>query len=148
MLRKHRLTTAVSAALGLGAAAVLPGQALAQEEALVEEVVVTGSRIQKANLISSSPVTQVDSEQFKFQGVTRVEDLLNDLPSVYPGNNANQANGATGTATINLRNLGANRTLVLMNGRRLPIGSPVQGGQGADINQVPAALIERATGRS
>ena len=143
MLRKHRLTTAVSAALGLGAAAVLPGQALAQEEALVEEVVVTGSRIQKANLISSSPVTQVDSEQFKFQGVTRVEDLLNDLPSVYPGNNANQANGATGTATINLRNLGANRTLVLMNGRRLTIGSPVQGGQGADINQVPAALIER-----
>ncbi|MHA7815895.1 MAG: TonB-dependent receptor domain-containing protein [Pseudohaliea sp.] len=143
MLRKHRLTTAVSAALGLGAAAVLPGQALAQEEALVEEVVVTGSRIQKANLISSSPVTQVDSEQFKFQGVTRVEDLLNDLPSVYPGNNANQANGATGTATINLRNLGANRTLVLMNGRRLPIGSPLAGGQGADINNIPAALIER-----
>jgi outer membrane receptor protein involved in Fe transport len=143
MLRKHRLTTAVSAALGLGAAAALPGTALAQEQMLVEEVVVTGSRIQKANLISSSPVTQVDSEQFKFQGVTRVEDLLNDLPSVYPGNNANQANGATGTATINLRNLGANRTLVLVNGRRLPAGSPIAGGTGSDINQIPAALIER-----
>ena len=143
MLRKHRLTTAVSVALGLGAVTALPGTAYAQEGMLVEEVVVTGSRIQKANLISSSPVTQVDAEQFKFQGVTRVEDLLNDLPSVYPGNNANQANGATGTATVNLRNLGANRTLVLMNGRRLPPGSPLGGGQGSDINQIPAALIER-----
>lgn len=142
MLRKH-LTTAVSAALGLGAMGALPGIVNAQDEQLVEEVVVTGSRIQKANLVSSSPVTQVDSEQFKFQGVTRVEDLLADLPSVYPGQNSGASNGATGTATINLRNLGANRTLVLVNGRRLPIGSPQAGGQGADINQIPAPLIER-----
>lgn len=142
MLRKH-LTTAVSAALGLGVLSTLPGTAFAQDEQLVEEVVVTGSRIQKANLVSSSPVTQVDAEQFKFQGVTRVEDLLADLPSVYPGQNSGQSNGSTGTATINLRNLGANRTLVLVNGRRLPIGSPQAGGQGSDINQIPAPLIER-----
>jgi iron complex outermembrane receptor protein len=142
MLRKH-LTTAVSAAVGLGALGTLPMAANAQDEQLVEEVIVTGSRIQKANLVSSSPVTQVDAEQFKFQGVTRVEDLLADIPSVYPGQNAGQSNGATGTATINLRNLGANRTLVLVNGRRLPIGSPQAGGQGADINQIPAPLIER-----
>ncbi|MFV0278573.1 MAG: TonB-dependent receptor plug domain-containing protein [Parahaliea sp.] len=134
---------AVSAALGMSAAAVLPVVANAQNELLIEEVVVTGSRIQKANLVSSSPVTQVNAEEFKFQGVTRVEDLMKNLPQVYSNQNASQANGATGTATLNLRNLGDERTLVLVNGRRLPAGSPIGGGVGADINQIPAALIER-----
>ncbi|TXS90688.1 TonB-dependent receptor [Parahaliea maris] len=143
MLVKNRLTMAVSAALGMSAAAVLPSVANAQDELMVEEVVVTGSRIQKANLVSTSPVTQIDAEAFKFQGTTRVEDLIADLPAVYPGNSSGDANGATGTATIDLRNLGDNRTLVLMNGRRLPPGSPQGGGQGADINQIPGALIER-----
>lgn len=142
MLRKNRLSTAVTAALGFSAAAVLPAVANAQDE-LIEEVVVTGSRIQKANLVSSSPVTQIDSEEFKFTGTTRVEDLIADLPGVYPGQSAGLANGATGTATIDLRNLGDNRTLVLVNGRRLPPGSPQGGGQGSDINQIPGALIER-----
>jgi len=143
MLRKNRLTMAVSAALGMTAAAVMPTVANAQDELLVEEVVVTGSRIQKANLVSSSPVTQVDAEAFKYTGTTRVEDLISDLPAVYPGQGSGLANGATGTATIDLRNLGDNRTLVLVNGRRLPPGSPQGGGQGSDINQIPGALIER-----
>ncbi len=143
MLRKNRLTMAVSAALGMTAAAVMPTVANAQDELLVEEVVVTGSRIQKANLVSSSPVTQVDAEAFKYTGTTRVEDLIADLPAVYPGQGSGLANGATGTATIDLRNLGDNRTLVLVNGRRLPPGSPQGGGQGSDINQIPGALIER-----
>ena len=143
MLIKNRLTMAVSAALGLSAGAVLPGVANAQQEMLVEEVVVTGSRIQKANLVSASPVTQVDAEEFKFQGTTRVEDLMRNLPQVYSNQNSSQSNGATGTATLNLRNLGDERTLVLVNGRRLPAGSPIAGGTGADINQIPAALIQR-----
>ncbi|TXS92234.1 TonB-dependent receptor domain-containing protein [Parahaliea aestuarii] len=144
MLKKNRLTMAVSAALGMSAAAILPSVANAQDELMVEEVVVTGSRIQKANLVSASPVTQVDAEEFKFQGATRVEDLMKNLPQVYSNQNSSQANGATGTATLNLRNLGDERTLVLVNGRRLPAGSPIQGGSGgADINQIPAALIER-----
>lgn len=144
MLKKNRLTMAVSAALGMSAAAVLPGVANAQEEQLlVEEVVVTGSRIQKTNLVTSSPVTQVDADEFRFQGTTRVEDLMKNLPQVYSNQNASQSNGATGTATLNLRNLGDERTLVLINGRRMPAGSPLQGGVGADINQIPAALIRR-----
>ncbi|MEQ9463710.1 MAG: TonB-dependent receptor [Haliea sp.] len=143
MLRKNRLTMAVSAALGMGAAAVLPQVASAQEQLLVEEVVVTGSRIQKANLVSASPVTQVDAEDFKFQGTVRVEDLMKNLPQVYSNQNSSTSNGATGTATLNLRNLGDERTLVLVNGRRLPAGSPLQGGIGADINQIPASLIQR-----
>lgn len=144
MLRKNRLTMAVSAALGMSAAAAVPQFANAQDDQLlVEEVVVTGSRIQKANLVSSSPVTQVDAEDFKFQGTVRVEDLMKNLPQVYSNQNSSTSNGATGTATLNLRNLGDERTLVLVNGRRLPAGSPLQGGIGADINQIPASLIQR-----
>ena len=113
-----------------------------QEPQKLEAMVVTGSRIQKANLVSSSPVIQIDAEDLSFQGTVRVEDMLRNLPQVYSGQNASQSNGATGTATLNLRNLGANRTLVLVNGRRLPAGSPLQGGVGADINQIPGALIK------
>lgn len=110
----------------------------------VEEIVVTGSRIPpRANVLSSSPVTQVDADEFLYQGVTRVEDLLNDLPQVFTGQQAGQANGATGTATVNLRNLGPERTLVLLDGRRLPSGSPLAGAIGADANQIPGALVRQ-----
>ena len=104
-----------------------------QEAAADEVVVVTGSRIVRKNLVSASPVTQVDAEELLFQGTVRVEDMARTLPQVYSDQNTSQSNGATGTATVDLRNLGTNRTLVLVNGRRLPIGSPLHGG-GADIN--------------
>lgn len=140
MLRKSHLSLAVGAALGLSSFASLPANA--QEETALEEVIVTGSRIQKANLVSSSPVTQVTAEEIQFQGTVRVEDMLRNLPQVYADQTTGQSNGATGTATVDLRNLGPERTLVLVNGRRLPAGSPLQGGIGADLNQIPAALIK------
>ncbi len=117
------------------------GAATRQEPSELEALVVTGSRIQRANLVSSSPVIQVDAEDLSFQGSVRVEDMLRTLPQVYSAQNASQSYGATGTATLNLRNLGAQRTLMLVNGRRLPAGSPLQGGVGADINQIPGALL-------
>ena len=119
--------------------------AIAQEDSTdqLEEVVVTGSRITRANYVSSSPVTQVDAEEFIFQGTVRVEDLMRNIPQVWSNQNTGQSNGATGTATVNLRNLGDERTLVLVNGRRLPAGSPISGGFGADINQIPGSLIKR-----
>ena len=109
----------------------------AMETSPIEEVVVTGSRIVRANLVSASPVTQVDADEFLYQGTVRPEDLVRTLPQVWSDQNTGQSNGATGTATINLRNLGSERTLVLVNGSRLPAGSPIQGGIGADINQIP-----------
>ena len=115
----------------------------ATETRPIEEVVVTGSRIVRANLVSSSPVTQVDADEFLYQGTVRPEDLVRTLPQVWSDQNTGQSNGATGTATINLRNLGAERTLVLVNGSRLPAGSPIGGGTGADVNQIPGALVER-----
>ena len=67
--------------------------------------------------------------------------MLNNLPQVFADQGGNVSNGATGTATVNLRGLGAERTLVLVNGRRLPAGSPRS--VAADLNQIPAALIKR-----
>lgn len=113
----------------------------AQQETL-EEVVVTGSRIAAdPNLVTSSPVTMVKSEEFGFRGITRVEDLINDLPSMVPEFTANESNGATGSATIDLRGLSSDRTLVLTNGHRMGFGDVVA--LAPDINQVPGALIER-----
>jgi outer membrane receptor protein involved in Fe transport len=119
--------------------------ALAQEDEAVEleEITVTGSRIPSRNLISSSPVTTLNSDEIAFQGVTRIEDMLNRLPQVYADQTSTLANGATLTATVDLRGLGSERTLVLVNGRRLPSGSPQQAALGADLNQIPAALVDR-----
>ena len=108
----------------------------------VEEVVVTGSRIATdANLVSSSPVSMIKAEELDVRGITRVEDLLNDLPSITPEFTANEANGAVGTATIDLRGLTSDRTLVLTNGHRMGFGDVFQ--LAPDINQVPGALVER-----
>ena len=125
--------------------AAAPGASFAEQAdpaMEIEEIVVTGSRIQRRNLVSASPVTQVDADELLFQGTVRVEDMVRTLPQVYSAQNTSQSNGATGTATLNLRNLGSERTLVLVNGRRLPAGSPIQGGIGADINQIPGALVQ------
>ena len=109
----------------------------------LEEITVTGSRIPARNLISSSPVTTVSADEIAFQGVTRIEDLLNSLPQVTPTQQSGVANGATGTATVDLRGLGAERTLVLLNGRRLPAGNAAGGGIPTDLNQIPAVMIDR-----
>jgi len=145
--RNGHLSNAVKLALMAGSLPfVTAHSALAQEgEGAVEleEITVTGSRIPARNLISASPVTTVSNEEIAFQGVTRIEDMLNRLPQVYAAQGANQANGATNTATVDLRGLGSNRTLVLMNGRRLPAGSPLDSNLSADLNQIPSALIDR-----
>ena len=110
------------------------------EDQEAEVVVVTGTRILRSNLVSSSPVTQVDAEELVFQGTVRVEDMTRSLPQVYSAQNTGQSNGASGIATVDLRKLGEHRTLVLINGRRVPVGSPLHG-SGADINQIPGALV-------
>jgi outer membrane receptor protein involved in Fe transport len=107
----------------------------------VQEFVVTGSRIPQPNLTSASPVTAVSGTELKLEGTSRVEDLINQLPQVVADQGGNLSNGATGTATINLRDLGAKRNLVLIDGTRLGPGDP--GDPVADINFIPAGLIDR-----
>jgi iron complex outermembrane receptor protein len=108
------------------------------------DIVVTGSRIPQPNLESVAPITVVSAQDIKLQGTTRVEDMLNTLPSVSASQNSTASNGADGTATVDLRGMGTSRTLALVNGRRLLPGDPSPtSGSAADINIIPAALVKR-----
>jgi len=112
----------------------------------VSEVVVTGSRLKETNLSAISPVTTVTAADIQSTGLTRIEDVLNNFPMVFAGMNATTSNGATGVATVDLRGLGNQRTLVLVDGMRLGPGTAAGIGLGSnasDINQIPAALVQR-----
>lgn len=138
------------AAVVLGGASVflLMGIALAQEspESAIEEVVVTGSHIARGDLNSVGPVTIMTAPEIAATGVTSLEVLLQRLPSSagFGGNqgSAYWVSNGWGTPQINLRGLGINRTLVLLNGRRI-----VAGGTGAntsvDLSMIPVSIIER-----
>ena len=112
----------------------------ASEEQVLDTIVVTGSRIQSQTVTSSAPVTEIQREEFAISGATRVEDLVNQYPQLTPAFDSQANNPSTGYATISLRNLGAERTLTLVNGRRLPPGPT---GELRDISIIPAALINR-----
>ena len=138
----------------LALALMAAGPAWAQQQAAAtpaqttEKIEVTGTRIPPPNLEGASPVTVIDAKAIAIDGVRSVENLLNNLPQVIADQGGNVSNGSTGTATVNLRALGPTRTLVLVNGRRLPAGTP-RGGAGSnnnpapDLNQIPAPLIKR-----
>jgi iron complex outermembrane recepter protein len=140
MSTSNSIRHAVRYALLTGAAAAAAGPAYAADQT-IQEVVVTGSRIAQPNLETTSPVTQMTADDIAVQGVTRVEDLVNQLPQAFAAQNASVANGASGTATVNLRGLGSPRTLVLIDGRRMPYGGVTN--SAADLNQIPAAMVER-----
>lgn len=106
-----------------------------------ETIVVTGSRIPRLNLTAVSPVTVVGAEEVKLEGVTLTEELLNQLPMVSPSQGIFLSNGSTGTSTVDLRGLGAARTLVLINGRRVIPGDP--SAPVPDLNAIPSSLIKR-----
>ena len=108
-----------------------------------QDIIITGTRIPQPNLTSAAPVTVVTNQDVKLSGSTRVEDVLNSLPSVQANQSSGVSNGATGTAYVDLRGLGPKRTLVLINGRRLLPGDPNSAAQAADINFIPGALIKR-----
>ena len=87
-------------------------------------IVITGSRIPRTDLTAVSPVTMVNSDEFKLEGATNAEEVLDQLPQVNPSQGEFVSAGATGAATVDLRGLGAVRTLVLVNGHRLMPGDP------------------------
>jgi outer membrane receptor protein involved in Fe transport len=101
-------------------------------------IVVTGSRIQRTDLTSSSPVAVVADEEFTLSGSVNVEQVINTLPQVVPGATSFSNNPGGGVATLNLRGLGSQRNLVLVNGRRYIF---FDAGQVVDINTIPAFLI-------
>lgn len=134
--------TRMAALCGVGLAALAAGAAHAQdpgEVTQVEEIVVTGSRIAIAPENAPQPVQVLSSETLAAQGVTEVADALDVIPALQASESTAQANG--GSVQLNLRGMGANRTLVLVNGRRHVSGQP--GTAAVDISTIPSALVER-----
>lgn len=143
MSKFNPLSGAIRFALVAGTAALVAAPVYAQSEETptsLDQIVVTGSRIQSQTVTSSAPVTEIQREDFALSGATRVDDLVNQYPQLNPAFDSQTNNPSTGYATVSLRNLGAERTLTLVNGRRLPPGPT---GELRDISIIPAALINR-----
>jgi len=146
---KASLLAASGGAVLASAAALAPAtSARAQEAAeVVEEVTVTGSRIRRQDFTANSPITTIDQTTFEETSTIGVETVLNQLPQFVPAvtqftttDVQNTAMNTVGASTVSLRGLGANRNLVLIDGRR---GQPVNATMIIDTNSIPAAAIER-----
>lgn len=104
------------------------------------DIIVTGSRIANPNLQQANPIVSVTAAEFSARAPVSVEQVLRQLPGTAPGINPGVNNGSNGTASLNLRNLGSNRNLVLLNNRRVV---PSTLGNVVDLNVIPIALLER-----
>jgi iron complex outermembrane receptor protein len=121
-------------------------EATTQDATNLDTVTVTGSHIKRAQISGVGPVTVIDAEAIERSGAVSIESVLQRMSASagFAGNqtNAYWADNGYGTTQVNLRGLGINRTLVLINGRRV-----VNGGTGAnsavDLNIIPVSVIER-----
>ena len=139
LAKSVKLACAFGAASSIGFTGAVNAQETEQAAEAVEKIEVTGSRIRRTDIEGANPVTvmsRIDIERF---GVTSIGDVLQAIPSAGSAINTNNNNGGNGTTTINIRGIGSNRTLVLVNGKRW---APGLGGS-VDLNNIPAAIIER-----
>src|SRR5580692_1914893 len=150
MGNNRKLQYAIRAAIAMAGATAAAPAAYSQTAAATEpapelqEVVVTGSRIQQnPNDISISPIVSVTALEIAQTGLVRTEDLLNNLPQVVAEMSSGQSISSNGTASVSLRGLGSQRTLVLINGRRMAPGGGLGTSASPDINQIPAAMLQR-----
>ncbi|GGH07899.1 TonB-dependent receptor [Glycocaulis albus] len=139
------LRTSVLAGFVAASAAAAPALAQeAEEEGATQQretIQVTGSRIQRQDFTAASPITTVGIETIQLSQTLTLESLLNELPQVIPGNNQSSNNaGGFGFATLDLRGLGTNRNLLLVNGIRLPPSSTTGT---VSLDNIPTGLIER-----
>lgn len=151
LTRAKLAATAAPIAIGVALAWAAPVQAQTAaaasqaDSAPDTEVVVTGSRISRPELQSASPIAVVSSAAIQNQGITNIEDLATKLPQVgIPGisrTNSNFLTSGNGVQALNLRNLGDQRTLVLVNGRRFVAG--LAGTSTVDVNNIPTEMIDR-----
>ncbi|WP_338728352.1 TonB-dependent receptor [Shewanella baltica] len=146
MIKRTKVASAINLAIvaSITSGAFVTTSAFAAEEkAKVERIEVTGSRIQRQDMETASPVTVIDAAAIKAEGFTSVDQMLQvqtSMAGAAIGSTTN--NGADGVAQVDLRGMGSQRTLVLLNGRRM-----VNSGSGAnssvDLNSIPVAMIAR-----
>lgn len=141
MFKRTKICSGVLVALG-GTAAMVSAPALAQ---VAERVEITGSRIRSLSADSPSPVQVMTAEDISKSGATNVQELLQKSPTfgtpTFSRTNSNFSTASAGISTVDLRSLGVERTLVLVNGRRFVSGLP--GSTAVDLNTIPTDFIER-----
>lgn len=151
MYTNNKLAKSIRLALMFGGASLaFTGTAAAQDqseeaqaEKAQERIQVTGSRLSRADIEGATPVTVIDRADIDATGFQSVSDVLrNNSFNIAGSLREDSGNTAQGQALLNLRGLGSNRTLVLLNGRRMP-GSPVSDGQVQNLNVIPFAAVER-----
>ncbi|MFW2831334.1 TonB-dependent receptor domain-containing protein [Sphingomonas sp. ID0503] len=143
MKTRSRIFLGGAAPLAICIALGSPAQAQTADTAgdEVEAIVVTGSRIARPDLESASPIAVVSQQDIRLQAASaNIENVLNDLPQVTGSTSGTDNNPGGGIATVNLRNLGTQRTLVLVNGRRYV---SFDTSQVVDLNTIPSALVDR-----
>lgn len=143
LAKSIQLAIAFGAVSGLSLSTAAVAQETEEAEAeTVEKIQVTGSRIKRADMEGALPVTVIDRAAIEFSGQTSVADLLRNTSFNSSGSFRPQSgSSAQGVSQINLRGLGSSRTLVLVDGRRLP-KSPSTGSS-QDLNSIPSAAVER-----
>lgn len=141
----HRAIRHILAASALAAVSSLAHAEAAGGQVTLEEVVVTGSRIARPELESTTPISIISAPAIQSTGSLNTADVLRNLPAIgvsgLSGSNSNFLTSSAGVNTINLRNLGDSRTLVLVNGRRMVPG--IAGDSAVDFNMIPTDFIER-----
>jgi len=138
MFKRNARSAAALAMIGTLSAVTAMAQEAAPEK--LERIEITGSRIKSIGAESSSPITSVGKEDISIKQPVAVEELVRGLPAAYPAIGPNVNNGSNGTASIDLRGMGTNRTLVLINGKRIV---PATLGGVVDTNTIPVSLLER-----
>lgn len=139
-LNKKASAWSLAFATATGLASLGTAPIVSAQDQVLEEVIVTGSRIRRPGLNSSSPIQTIGLEEIEFSQEVEIEKILRDLPSTIPGDGQNVNNGTAGIATVDLRGLGPERNLILLNGRRI---TPANYDGRVDTSVIPTALIER-----
>jgi len=139
MQKNYSLRNAVALAVAMSAGAYAP-VVVAQSDDTVESIIVTGSRITNPNLTQSSPVASIDAATIELRQVLVVEEFLREIPGMVPSVGGSVNNGNGGSTFVNLRGLGSNRNITLLNGTRV-VPADLQGRTNLDI--IPVALLER-----
>ncbi|MCC6914641.1 MAG: TonB-dependent receptor plug domain-containing protein, partial [Rhodospirillaceae bacterium] len=147
-VKSWTLSTVSAVALAAVSVSVAQAQTPAPAPASIDEIVVTGSRIVRDGYEAPTPVSVLGVEELDSMNAVNIADAVNILPgfsgSVNPrSSNGNLSSGATGVSQLNLRGMGTNRTLILLDGQRYINSAITAGGSAPDINSFPNALIER-----
>ncbi len=144
MKRNPKLGRALRSAVLASAIAAICTPVAAQDQAdegeALEEIITTGTRIKNQNVVSASPITTIDASEIAQQQTPNIERVFRDLPITIPGDGENVNNGTAGQATLDLRGLGPERSLILIDGKRLA-PFDINGIVSTDV--IPVNMLER-----